>query len=80
MAEPVQVTSRYLPGGEVVPIQFCWNDAQFFVESTGRRWKDEAGTHILVMIKFGRVVELILDADHQWWLCKIKDGGDFLGI
>jgi hypothetical protein len=67
--EPVEVVARYDALGRITPLSFTWQGQTFPVESTGRRWEDERGEHILVMIPVERICELIfVSPDRRWYV------------
>jgi hypothetical protein len=57
--EPIQVTARFDPNGEIQPESFQWKGREYPVVSTGRQWFDEKGCHVLVMDPDDQVYELI---------------------
>ena len=76
--EVIKVTARFDLQGEITPVKFTWNGRDYVVDSTGRRWKDEIGTHFLVMIPGGHVFELLfVPAEEQWYLGKYGTGRMF---
>jgi hypothetical protein len=69
--ELIQVTARFDLDGKITPIEFTWNGRQYTLDSIGRRWQDEKGVHILVMIPGGRVFELLfVPAEGCWYLAR----------
>ena len=73
--EVIEVVTRQSSVEKVSPRSFIWRDKQYMVESIGRRWQDEKGEHLLVMIEPGlRVFELLYDSlDEQWWIARRFD-------
>jgi hypothetical protein len=65
--EPVEVTARFDEQGIITPLRFTWKEGIYRVESTGRRWLDDAGQHILVMVSGGRIYELNFKRDEGRW-------------
>jgi hypothetical protein len=65
--DSVAVLARFDESGNVQPLRFTWQGVEYPVEASGRRWKDEAGLHILVMSAGGRVFELLWSADQAVW-------------
>jgi hypothetical protein len=65
--EPIQVTARLDAQGQVQPLEFTWNDELHPVASTGRRWEDSDGQHVLVMDHRSRVYELVFIAREMGW-------------
>jgi hypothetical protein len=77
--ELIQVTANFDLDGKITPIDFTWQGRQYTIESVGRRWRDEQGTHILVMIPGGRVFELLFgSAEGYWYLAKSGEGRMFV--
>jgi hypothetical protein len=73
--EAIEVTARFDSAGKITPVEFRWQGRVFPVDSTGRRWEDERGKHILVMIPGGRVYELIFEPQEgRWYL--LRTGAD----
>jgi len=65
--EPIEVTARFDEQGEITPLHFTWQGVVHRLESTGRRWTDEAGQHILVMDMSGRIYELSFKSGEGRW-------------
>ena len=65
--ESIEITARFDQQGIVTPLNFTWKDSFQRVESTGRRWEDESGLHILVMVSSGRIYELIYKSEERCW-------------
>ena len=74
----IEVKARFDEQGEAIPLSFRWEDADYRVESVGRRWRDEAGQHVLVMVPGGGVFELLFDPDGVWLLSKKPSGRRFV--
>jgi hypothetical protein len=67
--EPIQVTVHFNEQGTITPLHFIWNGSSYHVESCGRRWQDEVGQHILVMVSSGHIYELIFKGgEGRWYL------------
>lgn len=64
--EPVDVIARW-ESNSLRPRQFTWHGRWLQVESTGRQWEDEAGLHILCMVRQGAVFELIFHLNPAGW-------------
>ena len=75
--QEVEVTARFGCEGDVVPVRMIWNGQLYEIGSTGRRWVDERGQHILVMLVDGRVLELLFERDKGSWYIVRKTGGRF---
>ena len=70
--EPIDVTARFDKQGSIIPLHFTWKGGIYQVESTGRRWQDEAGQHILVMVSSGRIYELnFKSGEGRWYIGKV---------
>jgi hypothetical protein len=65
--EPVEVTVRFDAKGKVYPLRFVWSGRAIEVTSTGRRWQDQAGQHILVMSVEAKTYELVFDPNELRW-------------
>lgn len=77
--ELIQVTAHFDLDGNISPTDFTWQGRHYQVESVGRRWQDEQGTHILVMIPGGRVFELLSgSARGDWYLARSGAGRMFV--
>lgn len=68
----IDVTARFDSQGRLTPTGFTWKGVTFPIDSTGRRWEDERGQHILVMVPGGRTFELLYTArEGAWYLIPI---------
>jgi hypothetical protein len=65
--EVVEVTARFSPDGKVDPLRLHRKGREVMIESAGRRWTDEAGLHILIMLYGGQVFELLFDPQQTLW-------------
>jgi hypothetical protein len=76
--ESIEVTARFDSQGKIVPLSFVLQGRTYPVESTGRRWLDEEGHHILVMVPGDQVFELVY-APHEarWYLGRLGMGRRF---
>ena len=67
--EPIEVVARFDAHGRLTPLSFTWQGRSIPVASAGRRWQDERGEHILVMIPFEQVCELVfIPAERRWYV------------
>ena len=67
--EPVEVTARFGPQGQITPLRFILKGRSYLVESTGRRWNGADGQHILIMTGSGEMFELIFSpGEVRWYL------------
>ncbi|RPI31302.1 MAG: hypothetical protein EHM70_11820 [Chloroflexota bacterium] len=67
--DPIDVTARFNTAGKATPLRFTWKGQEYQVNSTGRRWEDNEGEHILVMVPGGKVFELLIARrDGRWYL------------
>jgi hypothetical protein len=67
--EPIEVTVRFDPQGQIYPLRFTWKGRSYLVESTGRRWHGAHGQHILVMTGSGELFELVFSpSEGRWYL------------
>jgi len=73
--EPVEVTASFDLGGVITPHRFTWQQVDYPVASVGRRWMDEAGQHILVMVPGDRVFELLYEPPTGLWYLRRIDVG-----
>jgi hypothetical protein len=73
--EPVEVIARFDAQGRLTPLSFTWQEQSFPVDSTGRRWQDERGEHILVMIPTERVCELVFISEERRWYVRFFSAG-----
>jgi hypothetical protein len=65
--EPIGVTARFDEHGTITPLNFTWKRGTYQVDSTGRRWLDEMGQHILVMVSSGHIYELTFKSGEGRW-------------
>jgi len=70
--QEIDVTSRFDRKGKIIPVTFELEGKEYRVDGVGRRWEDEKGEHILVMVQpNNRVYELLFkSADGVWWMVK----------
>ncbi len=67
--EPIEVTAHFDEYGAITPLQFTWKGGTYRVESTGRRWQDQAGQHILVEVAGGQIYELtFMSGEGRWYI------------
>jgi hypothetical protein len=77
--EPIEVTARFDEQGTITPLHFTWKGSVQRVESTGRRWVDEAGQHILIMVTSGRIYELTYrSGEGRWFIGQGEPGYKFV--
>ncbi|MGD9091650.1 MAG: hypothetical protein PVF74_02300 [Anaerolineales bacterium] len=70
--DAVDVTARFDSRGRAMPSSFKWYGVDYFVDSIGRRWVEEDGQHILVMVPGGRVFELLYKpVEGEWYLIPV---------
>jgi hypothetical protein len=73
--QPIEATAVFTPEGKITPLKFRWHDRLYQVESTGRRWQEGDGCHILVMTGGGQMFELLFSAlESRWYL--VRSGPD----
>ncbi len=65
--EAIEVTARFDQEGTITPLHFTWKGGVYRVESTGRRWQDDTGQHILVMVSSGVIYELTFKSGQGRW-------------
>jgi hypothetical protein len=71
--EPIEITVHFNQDGTITPHYFTWNGGRYRVESTGRRWSDETGQHMLVMVTSGQIFELTFNIDEgRWYIIKVR--------
>ena len=68
--EPVEVTAHFDLQGQATPLSYVLHGRKYKVASSGRRWQDENGIHILIMAPDERVSELIFVAQKGRWYLK----------
>jgi hypothetical protein len=69
--EPVEVTARFDPGGEITPLSFTRDQKTTPVTGVGRRWSDSQAVHILVMVPGEQIYELLFaNAQNRWYLSR----------
>jgi hypothetical protein len=68
--EPVEVVARIDKQGRHTPLSFTWQGQSITIASAGRRWEDERGEHILVMIPFEQVCELVFNPVEGRWYAR----------
>jgi hypothetical protein len=69
--EAIDVTARFDSQGNISPLSFTWQGQTYPVGSTGRRWEDAEGKHVLVMVPGEKVFELVfIPSVGRWYLGK----------
>lgn len=68
--DEIEVKTRYDVNGKPFPTHFVWKGQSYLVDSVGRRWEDEAGQHLLVLVPGGQVYELLLSPNERRWYLK----------
>jgi hypothetical protein len=70
--EPIDITIRFNIDGQIDPLRFTWKGREYPVTSTGRRWKDEQGEHILIMVPGDIVYEILfIPTEARWYLRQV---------
>ena len=77
--EPIEVTARFDAQGTITPMHFTWKGGVYRVEATGRRWLDDEGHHILVMVSSGQIYELTFQGGEGRWYIG-RSGPDRMAI
>ena len=73
--DPIEITAHFNEEGIITPLRYTWKGGHYQVESTGRRWSDEAGQHMLVMISSGQIYELLFTIhEGRWYINPAKPG------
>jgi hypothetical protein len=67
LKEIIVVTAKFDERGRISPVRFIWRDNHYRIDSTGRRWVDQEGTHILVMDPRRRVFHLLFEHQASLW-------------
>jgi nicotinamide-nucleotide amidase len=76
--EPVEVMARFDAEGQLMPVSFSWQGQAHTVSSTGRRWQDDTGQHVLVMGVGDKVFELVYaPAEMRWYVRPPAMGREF---
>jgi hypothetical protein len=70
--ETIEVNVRYDTKGRPVPVTITWEGNTYRVEFLGRRWSDEQGEHILVMLTGRKVVHLLRTPAGDWLQVPIR--------
>lgn len=69
--EVIEVDARFDTQGKAIPLRMTWKGQTYTFDSIGRRWEDEKGQHILVMIPAGQVYELLfVSGEGRWYLLR----------
>ncbi len=75
--EPIQVNIRFNQDGTIDPYSMLQHGVEQIFLSTGRRWVDRDGQHILAMLPGNRVVELVFNQEQLRWYLKTIPGERF---
>ncbi|MGD8456743.1 MAG: hypothetical protein PVF83_10185 [Anaerolineales bacterium] len=66
--DPIEVSSRVNQAGEQIPFLFTWEGNSYRVDGVGRRWEENEGEHILVMVQpDNQVYELRFEPTSSCW-------------
>ncbi len=66
--EWIDVLARVNQEGVQIPFSFTWKDVIYRVDSVGRRWIEEDGEHVLVMVRSdNQIFELLYDPEGDTW-------------
>ncbi len=65
--EPIEVTARFDTAGGAHPVKFVLYGTNIQVASSGRRWQDAGGQHMLVMDHESQVYELVFIPQETRW-------------
>lgn len=66
--ERIEVVARVNQEGVGIPFSFTWKDVSYRVDSVGRRWVEEDGEHMLVMVRSdNQIFELLYDSKTDVW-------------
>lgn len=71
--ESIEITAHFDADGRITPMHFTWKGSVLRVESTGRRWTDESGQHMLVMVMNGHIYELVYKGMEGRWYIKPQE-------
>ncbi len=76
--EQIDITTRFLRDGSLVPIDFSLEDQTVQILNIGRQWETEDGRHMLVMDYSKNTYHLFFQlSDLSWYLIRdIKPGGN----
>jgi len=65
--EEIEVTARFDSQGKITPLSFVWRGQGTLVDSIGRQWDSQDGTHLLVMDRGLHPYHLIYQANTTKW-------------
>ena len=65
--DPIEVTVRFDPQGNIIPLSFVWQRRTYRIDSIGRQWEAKDGQHILVMTSGTRAHHLLHTAKGVWY-------------
>ncbi len=71
--DPIEVTVRFDPQGNIIPLSFIWQRRTYRIDSIGRQWEAKDGQHVLVMTLGNRVHHLLHTDKGVWYRVR---GGD----
>lgn len=75
--QPVEVTARFDAKGKIYPLRLVLEGQEHLVVDVGRRWQDETGLHILVILSGFEAKELIYQAGEARWFLNALPGIGF---
>jgi hypothetical protein len=76
--EKIDITTRFMRDGSLVPIDFSLEDQTVQILNIGRQWETDDGKHILVMDYGQNTYHLFFQlSDLSWYLIRdIKPGAN----
>lgn len=79
MIEEIEVIARFNQKGKIIPLSFRWKGQNYSIESAGRRWEDDHGIHMLVMVTGNHSFEILYSpGENRWYLIRIVDNIRFI--
>ncbi len=70
--QTVKVRSLINFSGNIEPQALMRDNLEIPIITTGRRWQDELGMHILAMVPGEEVLELVVSKDGNWYLRRVS--------
>lgn len=67
MSDEIRVEARFRDDGEILPLEFVWEERRFAVLALGRQWQEGPSRHFLVMTSGEQVFEITYNEEDGNW-------------
>jgi len=67
LSDEIRVEARFRDDGEILPLEFVWEERRFDVLALGRQWQEGPSRHFLVMTSGEQVFEITYNEEDGNW-------------